>query len=158
MSAQRRSHKGPAPTDPVTRFWRRVKKSDGCWEWQGCRANGGYGRFGVLAERIVYAHRFSYELHYGALPPGAMVCHHCDNPPCVRPDHLFAGDDSANVRDMVSKGRLRSFNGSKTQCVNGHPFDSENTLRRADGFRGCRTCRKLACRARRARRRAGAGA
>lgn len=57
---------------------------------------------------MVYAHRFSYELVNGPLPPKYWACHHCDNPPCVNPDHLFSGTDSDNRRDAVKKDRLGS--------------------------------------------------
>lgn len=152
-AAEKRSVKGPTPTDSVTRFWRHVEKTDGCWLWVGGRANGGYGRFGALPDRIVYAHRFSYELHKGPIPDGMFVCHSCDNPSCVRPDHLFAGHNVDNVRDMVAKGRLRSFNGQKRFCKNGHEFTAENTRRRPGGHRSCIACKIAQCRAyRRAKR------
>ena len=85
-------------------FWSRVDTSGECWEWQRGKLKQGYGRF--KANGIEYkAHRFSYERSYGPIPPGMLVCHHCDNPPCVRPDHLFLGDAQANIDDKISKGR-----------------------------------------------------
>jgi hypothetical protein len=86
------------------RFWRYVRKTSGCWEWTASTA-AGYGTFGLDRETMVGAHRFSWELHFGPIPPGMYVCHHCDNKVCVRPDHLFLGTALANNRDMDRKGR-----------------------------------------------------
>lgn len=98
----------------VTQFWQHVRKSDGCWAYEGTRNRhrGGYGivRLGGSGTRTAltwYAHRFSYELHYGRIPDGQVVCHRCDNPSCVRPDHLFLGSQRDNMRDASRKGRLR---------------------------------------------------
>lgn len=89
------------------RFWSRVKKSDGCWEWTGPRKNSRshYGAFFPKQGEHWAAHRYAYTLAHGPIPDGLLVCHRCDNPPCVRPDHLFLGTDRANHDDMVSKGR-----------------------------------------------------
>lgn len=101
--------------DPVTRFWMYVKRADGdgCWEWTGQRSRegasrrrgAGYGQFMGTWTRIVQAHRYSWELHNGPIPGGMFVCHRCDNPGCVRPDHLFLGTPKDNTDDMVRKGR-----------------------------------------------------
>lgn len=92
------------------RFWRKVQKSDGCWEWQGSKNAQGYG---VITEggKIIKAHRVSYRLHYGDIPDGLFVCHHCDNPCCVRPDHLFTGTALDNALDMRNKGRRAKKSG-----------------------------------------------
>lgn len=90
------------------RFWEKVNIDDnGCWEWTGYRSPSGYGRIGSAGKygRGLIASRVSYELHYGPIPPGLHVLHSCDNPPCVRPDHLFLGTDADNVADMFSKER-----------------------------------------------------
>jgi hypothetical protein len=95
-------------TPAETRFWRHVRKAEGeaCWEWTASRGGTmGYGRFAADGRNPGSASRFSWELHYGPIPDGLFVCHHCDNPPCVRPDHLFLGDHRTNAADMVSKNR-----------------------------------------------------
>lgn len=91
---------------PATRFWSKVKKSEHCWEWAGCRNRDGYGRFSVGLDEI-RAHRFSWELANGNIPEGLCVLHRCDNPPCVNPDHLFLGTVQDNAIDAISKGRAR---------------------------------------------------
>lgn len=91
--------------DPVERFWAFTKKTDGCWLWTGATADGGYGVMPLRHVSERRAHRFSWTLHFGPIPDGLDVCHTCDNPPCVRPDHLFLGTPVDNALDMVSKGR-----------------------------------------------------
>lgn len=104
---------GPKPRSTEERFWPRVNipvlpqgefLPDDCWEWQGGIARKtGYGRVWHNGETRL-AHRVSYELAYGPIPDGTLVCHHCDNPPCVRPDHLFAGSHQDNHDDRGAKG------------------------------------------------------
>lgn len=86
---------------PEQRFWRHVKVGDGCWEWTRSKS---YAKFWD-GQRSVFAHRKSWEIHHGPIPEGMCVCHRCDNPICVRPDHLFLGTQRDNIIDMVSKGR-----------------------------------------------------
>lgn len=94
--------------DVLDRFWSKVRKSeetDGCWLWTASLHTEGYGHFG-LRGRIVRAHRVSWEIANGVtVPDGMKLCHTCDNPPCVRPDHLFIGTDAENAKDKVRKGR-----------------------------------------------------
>lgn len=97
----RRGPKTPLAPD----FWGNVKVGgpDECWEWQRARLNTGYGILNVNGKRV-YAHRRAYELAIG--PLGKMfACHHCDNPPCCNPAHLFAGTNRDNMQDCVAKGR-----------------------------------------------------
>lgn len=95
----------------MERFWSKVKKGDGCWEWQAKRNNKGYGLFRIRSKvgwMFSTASRVSYELTYGAIPKGLWVLHTCDNRGCVRPDHLFLGTHSDNMTDMWRKVRRPS--------------------------------------------------
>lgn len=78
--------------------------NSGCWLWDGCITSAGYGRMRV-GGRPSLAHRASYEMHVGPIPPGMLVCHKCDVPGCVNPQHLFLGTQRDNMADMKSKGR-----------------------------------------------------
>ena len=84
------------------RFWAKVDKSGDCWEWTGAKDR--YGQIGHN-QKVKAAHRVSWEIHNGAIPDGMCVLHRCDNPPCVRPDHLFIGTMADNCKDRDSKGR-----------------------------------------------------
>ena len=86
------------------RFWSKVNKTSNCWEWTGSKDGKGYGQFSANCKRYS-THRFSFELKYGKIPNGLCVLHHCDNPSCVRPDHLFLGTVADNNRDSIIKGR-----------------------------------------------------
>lgn len=105
------------PADVET-FWSRVDKNGPvpshrpdlgpCWLWTRAKAvAGGYGIFGPSFKRVYRAHRFSWTVVHGPIPAGMFICHHCDNPPCVRPDHLFLGTNQENMRDCADKGRSK---------------------------------------------------
>ena len=88
----------------VARFHMHINKSSGCWLWLAAKDKDGYGFF-HLKGKLVKAHRFMWQLINGPIPLNNLICHHCDNPPCVRPDHLFAGTLQDNKDDQKRKGR-----------------------------------------------------
>jgi hypothetical protein len=89
------------------RFWEKVVKSEGCWSWTGATGDFGHGVIGSGGQRgrLLKAHRVSWEIHFGPIPPGLCVLHHCDNPPCCNPDCLFLGTLADNNEDKMAKGR-----------------------------------------------------
>jgi hypothetical protein len=76
-----------------------------CWHWQGPLTPSGYGCIQYVTGEKALAHRVAYELFVGPIPEGLFACHHCDNPPCCNPNHLYAGTPADNSRDMVARGR-----------------------------------------------------
>ena len=92
------------------RFWSKVQKGhspNDCWKWASGKTKDGYGTIGRHKGNI-YVHRYSYELHYGPIPEGMLVCHHCDFPECSNPKHLWLGTHADNVQDKMNKGRHNS--------------------------------------------------
>jgi hypothetical protein len=87
----------------IDEFWKRVDKTDGCWTWTGNGTGDGYGRMFLAKGNVIRSNRASWIIHFGEIPEGMCVCHHCDNKICVRPDHLFLGTDLDNKRDMFIK-------------------------------------------------------
>lgn len=99
----------------IERFWAKVDKSGDCWLWTA-GTRGSYGRFSLEIinsekQKQVPAHRFSYELHFGEIPEGLLVCHECDVKVCVNPEHLFLGTNQDNTDDMITKGRKATTKG-----------------------------------------------
>ena len=96
----------PIPKEVEERFWPKVniKGAKECWPWVGQLTRGGYGRIKV-GNRLVYATRVSLAISGVRVPTDKQACHHCDNPVCVNPEHLFLGTPDDNVQDCVRKGR-----------------------------------------------------
>jgi len=97
-------------------FWGFVSKNDGCWEWQGNKSPKGYGIISYKGKSW-RAHRLAYMFTFGEFPKNLCVLHRCDNPSCVRPDHLWLGTLGENNSDRASKGRTATGNqhGSHTK-------------------------------------------
>lgn len=124
------------------RFWEKVNKTDGCWLWIGAKTRDGYGQIKRYQNLSNFrAHRLSWEIHNGPIPDGLDVLHNCDNPPCVRPDHLWLGTDADNMRDRDEKGRCRAsgFPGQNAKLTEANVLD----IRARYSFHKI-TCRMLA--------------
>lgn len=93
------------------RFLSYVEITDTCWLWTGGLKRRGYGKFSMIPIKSMPAHRASYILFKGEIPEGKCICHQCDNPRCVKPEHLWVGTTQENTQDMVNKGR--SLRGEK---------------------------------------------
>jgi hypothetical protein len=124
-----------------------------CLEWPRAKSANGYGQvaIGGGTGRQMGIHRFVWQTIHG--PTSVNVLHHCDNPPCYEPLHLFAGTQAVNMADAWAKGRVKPFwRSRRTACPNGHSLEGDNAYVRADGARSCRACHREWTRAYRERR------
>jgi hypothetical protein len=133
----------PERTDKE-RFIEKVEQpanGSACWVWTAARCSDGYGNF-YFGGRVVPAHRAALALFRGVDAGDRLVCHRCDNPRCVNPDHLFVGTHQDNADDKMRKGRHTWAN--KTHCVRGHPLSGDNLrIARNSGARVCRECMRM---------------
>jgi hypothetical protein len=134
-------------TPPIERFLPKIEiKESGCWEWARCLNYYGYGVF-QDGNRLVFAHRFSYEWFNQCVLPkyvhgGLQLDHLCRNRKCVNPDHLELVTGSVNIKRGLSPEISRQRQLAKTHCPHGHPYSKENTYQYA-GKRNCRTCHRI---------------
>lgn len=132
--------------NPIRRFERNFEPVpvSGCWIWTSYTGgrDDSYGKIYVDG-KLRYAHRFSYEIYKGAIPPGLDVLHICDVKLCVNPNHLYAGTDSDNKADFLLRGDTsNNFNANKTHCKRGHPLTGDNLYVIKRG-RICKACADL---------------
>jgi hypothetical protein len=138
---------GPKPLPVGERFWSKVNKNGPipahrpklgrCWVWTGSLNDSGRGQVRFDGGITKLAHRVAWFLTHGSFPKH-QACHKCDNPPCVRPSHLFDGTQKENLDDMVTKGRSVNQNTGKTHCPQSHPYDHVDP---ATGWKSCRRCK-----------------
>lgn len=121
----------------IDRFWAKVSQLTGCWEWIGSLTPAGYGSY-WLDGSLYAAHRVAYEFAAGPIPAGLVIDHKCRNRKCVKPSHL----EPVTMRENILRGIAPSaLHATQTECVNGHPFDAENTRIIMRGHREVRACR-----------------
>lgn len=124
------------------RFWAKVVKSNGCWTWNAARTPLGYGVF-WNGSRLVYAHRFAYELLIGAILPNHDLDHLCRCPSCVNPAHLEPVRHRENIRRGLAGQASGALQREKTHCPRGHEYTAANTyINPKSGARHCRICRR----------------
>ena len=128
-------------------------KAKPCLIWRGARI-GGYGFTREMKKRkILFVHRLEWERFHGPIPEGGWICHHCDNPSCIEPMHLYLGDRKSNAKDRGQRGRSAEPRGVArvTHCSKGHKYAPEdNRGKFGRMLQVCRICRRETQRKRRA--------
>ena len=133
------SYIGRWPQTDEQRFWDKVEvRGEECWPWRASIKDTGYGQFRYNG-RARPAHRYSYELLIGPIPPGLVIDHLCRNRACVNPLHMEPVTNEENIRRGLF-GVARPT--PKTHCPSGHPYDENNTRMDPQGYRRCRTCER----------------
>lgn len=154
VNATRTTHpngRKPQPIDLTTVDIKKVnariaKTPKGCWEWTGRKTGEGYGLVSRGRSRTaLLAHRVVYTMHRGPIPAGLLLDHLCRNHSCVNPAHLEPVTHREN--DLRGYG-ASGLHARQTHCVNGHPFDENNTYISPKGWRRCRTCARASDRRR----------
>ncbi len=128
----------PPPIPPFQRLLGNYKVNEitGCWEWQSTLSTTGYGLIKVFG-KFTQCHRYSYELHKGAIPEGLFVLHACDNKLCINPGHLSVGDRYQNLKEAMERGLIHSgikSPMSKQVRVKGKVYGSFKEAERALGL------------------------
>ena len=127
----------------IERFFSKISKTNYCWNWTGTTLRKDRGQFWDGTKRV-YSARFSYEIHIGKIPYGYIICHKCDNPKCVNPDHLYAGTYQDNVNDRENRNRSNRRVGVENGASKLNP-DKVRLIRQmpiskaANQFNVCRT-------------------
>lgn len=104
----------------MKRFFDKINKTNSCWIWNAAkRSKFGYGAF-KFEGKTQDAHRVSWKIHFGEIPNSLHVCHKCDNPSCVNPEHLFLGTPRDNVKDCIQKGRFKYPEGDEFKFKHGN--------------------------------------
>jgi hypothetical protein len=130
-SVRCRTAYGRSEAGAAERFWAKVERADGCWQWTGNIDKPGYGHF-KWGRRMFIAHRVAYMLTRGPIPKGLFVCHTCDHRSCVNPAHLWLGTAADNMTDKVEKDRQSGYRPGD-ECPKGHVIPVRGR---------CQQCRK----------------
>lgn len=152
VAAAKRRNFGPHCQPIEVRFWTKVKADttnpDGCWFWTGGKDGKGYAIIWQNG-KARQSSRVAWELRNGKpFPADLFACHRCDNPLCVRTDHIFPGTHTENMQDAIRKGRSH-VQQRRTHCQRGHEMVGENVATNGSGKRRCRECERMRWRAKR---------